>query len=234
MKPEISVIIPAFNEEKYIRYPLEGLKRQKFRSFEVIVVDGHSEDRTAQIARRGARLLTIRKRGVSVARNFGAESAKGRILLFMDADTKPSPGLLDEYHSIFSDSSVVAATGPIYPLESTKFRIRAGYLFVSVIFVKLSIMLKRPTIVGSNFAVRADVFRKVKGFNEKLMTYEDWDLSGRISRMGRIRYSEDAKVYTSARRIMAWGLFGYFLFYMTNMMMYHVLKKTRNNYKVIR
>ena len=119
-------------------------------------------------------------------------------------------------------------------MEKIKGRISIGYSFVSVLFVKLSIILRNPTIVGSNFAIRADKFRKSGGFNEKLMTYEDWDLSGRIKRYGKIRYSNDAKVYTSARRIIAWGISGYILFYLTNIIMYHALRRTRNNYKVIR
>ncbi len=234
MPPEISVIIPAFNEEKYIRYPIEGLKSQTFTDFETIVVDGGSEDRTVQVARRSSKVIESRKRGVSGARNKGAEIAKGRIFLFLDADTKPSKGLLEAYHKVFSDKEVVAATGPIYPLEKTKRRINMGYSFVSILFVKLSIILRKPKIVGSNFAIRADKFRKSGGFNEKLMTYEDWDLSDRIKKYGKIRYSDDAKVYTSARRIIAWGISGYFLFYLINIIMYHVLRKTRNNYKVIR
>ena len=234
MVPEISVIIPAFNEEKYIKYPLEGLKVQSFTDFETIVVDGGSEDKTVRIAKRYAKVIVNRKRGVSAARNLGAQNAKGKILFFLDADTKPSPSLLESYHKAFLDKSIIAATGPIYPLEKTKRRINVGYSFVSILFVKISILLKSPTIVGSNFAIRADTFRKVKGFNEKLITYEDWDLSGRIKGFGKIRYIGESKVYTSARRVIAWGLFGYFLFYLTNMLMYHALKKTRDNYRVIR
>ena len=234
MHPEISVIIPALNEEKYIKYPLSGLKKQTFTNFETIVVDGGSEDRTAKVAKSAAKVIVDRRRGVSAARNKGAEAAKGKILLFIDADTKPSPKLLETYHHIFADKSTIAATGPIYPLERTKCSISVGYKIVSIAFVKTSIFLGKPSIVGSNFAIRADKFKKSGGFNEKLMTYEDWDLSGRITKYGKIRYSEDAKVHTSARRIMAWGLFGYFLFYLTDMIMYHALKKTRNNYNVIR
>ena len=234
MPPEISVIIPAFNEEKYIKYPMEGLRKQTFKDFETIVVDGGSEDGTVRIARRFAKVIVVRKRGVSAARNAGARIARGRILFFLDADTKPSPGLLETYHRIFSDKSVAAATGPVYTLEKTKRRIILGYKFVSVIFVKASILAGNPLIVGSNFAMRADKFKKSGGFNEKLITYEDWDMSGRIQRYGRVEYSDDATVYTSVRRILAWGVFGYFLFYLTNVIMYYALKKTRNNYKVIR
>ena len=228
--PEISVIIPALNEQKYIGNPLSGLKSQTFRDFETIVVDGGSRDRTASIARKSAKVIVCREKGVSAARNRGAAAAKGSILLFLDADTRPSRDLLRVYHEIFLDKSVASATGPIYPLERTKKRIRLGYSIVSVAFVKLSILVGSPHIIGSNFAARASSFRKCGGFDEKLLTYEDWDLSGRIKRCGTVAYSDRAAVHTSVRRVAAWGVFGYFLFYLTNMIMYHVLRKARSNY----
>lgn len=234
MKPDISVIIPALDEQKYIHYSLSGLKAQTFRNFEVIVVDGGSEDRTASIAKRSAKVIVCRKRGAGSARNMGAKEAKGRILLFLDADTRPSTRLLEVYKKVFSNENTVASTGPIYPIEETNLVIRVGYWLVSVLFIRLSIFFNRPSIVGSNFAVKADKFNKAGGFDEKFITYEDWDLSGRLKRLGSIKYSKDAYVYTSARRVITWGVFGYVLFYIINMFMYHVLKKSNSDYKSIR
>ncbi|MHB1830089.1 MAG: glycosyltransferase [Candidatus Micrarchaeaceae archaeon] len=234
MKPDISVIIPALDEQKYIHYSLSGLKAQTFKNFEVIVVDGGSEDRTASIAKRSAKVIVCRKRGAGSARNKGAEKAKGSILVFIDADTRPSNCLLEAYMAAFLDNGTVAATGPILPLEKTGMRIRAGYWIVSVVFVRLSILFNRPSIVGSNFAVRSTAFRKSGGFNEKFITYEDWDLSNRLGKLGRIRYENRAEVCTSARRVIAWGLLGYVLFYAINMFMYHVLRKSNSDYKSIR
>lgn len=233
-RPEISVIIPTLNEQKYIKYPISGLKKQTFDDFETIFVDGASEDGTVRIAGGYSRVVTCTKHGVASARNMGAGLARGRILLFLDADTKPSPRLLETYSRVFSDPDVAAATGPIYPIEDRKLKVRVGYALVSILFVKASIWAGRPSIVGSNFAVRADRFWKANGFREELITYEDWDLSYRIKRYGKVRYSDDAVVRTSARRILAWGLWGYFAFYLVNMMMYHVLRRARTNYKNIR
>ncbi len=234
-KPEISVIIPAMNEEKYIRVPLEGFRKQSFRKFEVIVVDGGSNDKTVQISRKyGAKVLVEKKRGISPARNRGAEASKGEILVFLDADTKPSRKLLEVYKRVFADRNVIAATGPILPLERSGFRITKGYRFVSIFFVKNSIRIGRPSLIGSNFAVRKKVFMKHKGFDEKLMTYEDWDLSGRLKGSGRIGYSDEAVVYTSVRRIKAWGVSGFFIFHVSNIFRYHLLRKPKSHYKEIR
>ena len=234
MTPEISVIIPALNEQKYIGHVLSGLDRQTFRDFEAIVVDGGSQDKTRKLARKHAKVIVSRKNGAGAARNAGAKQARGRVLLFLDADTMPSPGLLRAYHGAFSDGGVAASSGPIYPLEKAPRRVRWGYKFVSVYFVKASILLHRPSLVGSNFAVRADVFRKAMGFNEQYITYEDWDLSNRLKRYGAIKYTDDAVVHTSARRVAAWGVSGYLIYYIVNMMLYHLLRRPRSSYKRIR
>ncbi len=231
---KISVIIPALNEEKYIHYSLEGLKKQSFKDFETIVSDGGSSDKTRDIAKKYAKVVIDRTKGMAAGRNTGAKAAKGEILVFLDADTKPSRDLLKVYSTAFGNG-IIAATGPILPLEKNlNKRIGLGYRFVSILFVKLSIMLGRPSIVGSNFAVRRDVFNKVHGFNPALKTYEDWDLSSKLKEQGKIVYLDGALVYTSARRVMAWGVWGYFAFHVDNMFRYHFLKKPKGEYPVIR
>ncbi|HUB92676.1 MAG TPA: glycosyltransferase [Candidatus Saccharimonadales bacterium] len=234
MNPEISVIIPALNEEGYIAPTLAGLRKQTFKSFETIVVDGGSKDRTVKLAERSARVILEKRKGPAVARNAGARIARGRILLFLDADTRASPNLLATYHEKFKSGRTVAATGPIMPLERSNFLVRSGYWFVSMVFVRASIMLHRPCIVGANFAVRRDMFRKAKGFNPKMITYEDWDLSLKLKRLGGTRFIKKAIVYTSVRRIREWGVFGFFRYYMGNIARYTFLKKPKEDYNPVR
>jgi glycosyltransferase involved in cell wall biosynthesis len=231
---KVSVVIPALNEEKYIGYTFDGLGRQSFKDFEVIVADAGSADKTREIARKyGAKVVIERRKGIARGRNAGAKVAKGDILIFLDADTKPSPRLIESYVKGLK-GDVVAATGPILPLEKTKKSIRWGYKFVSILFVKLAIKIGRPTIVGSNFAVRRNAFEKVGGFNSNLITYEDWDLSKRLKKYGKIIYIDDAVVYTSARRIFAWGIHGFFNFHVGNMIRYNLFKKPKDEYEPIR
>lgn len=234
-RPEISVIIPAFNEQKYIRNSLGGLREQTFKNFETVVVDGNSSDNTRKIAHEyGAKVVVEKRKGIGRARNRGAAVAKGSILVFLDADTRPSRNLLKVYRNAFAKMKIVAATGPIEPLEKTSRRVRMGFKFVSVFFVKSSILVGRPSVVGLNFAVRKSAFRRVGGFNEKYATYEDWDLSLRLRRAGRIEYLDNALAYTSARRIEAWGISGFFRYHVGNMARYHVLRKPKEYYEPIR
>ncbi|MDE1856221.1 MAG: glycosyltransferase [Candidatus Micrarchaeota archaeon] len=232
--PTISVVIPTLNEEKYIRIPLEALKAQTYRDFEVIIADKASKDRTREIARKyGARVVIQKKAGISAGRNAGAKVAKGRILVFIDADTKPSKHLLGVYSRAFGDGTV-AATGPIYALERSGTLMRLGYIFVSVLFVRASIILGQPSIVGSNFAVDAKTFRKIGGFNEKLITYEDWDLSRRIKHLGKIKFLHGAHVETSTRRVAKWGIGEYFAYHVGNMLRYRLFKSSNDDYAPIR
>ena len=234
MKPEISVIIPALNEEKYIEHSLGGLGRQTFRNFETIVVDGGSHDRTVRIASGRARIVVERKKGPAAARNAGAAVARGKILVFLDADTRPSPRLLETFANAFESMQIVAATGPILPLEKTRRTVGAGYRFVSVLFVRFSILVGMPSIVGANFAVRRKEFMKEKGFNESMLTYEDWDLSMRLRKLGRICFLKKAVVHTSVRRINEWGIIGFLKYYTGNIARYTLFKKPKEDYKAVR
>ncbi|MCL5008620.1 MAG: glycosyltransferase family 2 protein, partial [Candidatus Marsarchaeota archaeon] len=68
--PKISVIIPSYNEEKYLNYPLNALHKQTFKDFEIIVVDGNSSDKTRDIAKKhGARIIIEKRKGIGLARN---------------------------------------------------------------------------------------------------------------------------------------------------------------------
>ena len=93
MKPYFSIIIPTLNEEKYLPLLLKDLSNQTFQEFEVIVVDGKSEDQTVNKAQTFTKLvkrLTIitSVRNVSTQRNAGAKIAIGKQLLFNDADNR--------------------------------------------------------------------------------------------------------------------------------------------------
>ncbi len=227
--PRISVVIPALNEEKYIGKTLEGLKKQTFKDFEIIVADASSTDNTRKIAEAYAKVVVHHKKGAAGGRNEGAKVAKGDIIVFVDADTVPSDTLLDAYNKAFTDN-IVAATGPILPLEKTGFGVRLGYKFVSDYLVRLSILINKDSIIGSNFAVKKSIFDKIGGFDEKFLTYEDLDLSLKLRKYGRIAFVKRAMIYASARRITKWGMSKYFLYHTGNMVRYNLTKKPKSDY----
>ena len=87
---KVSIVVPARNEETEIRSLLESFKKQTFKDFEVIVVDGNSSDKTREIAKKlGARVIpeSGKYRSPANARNLGVKAARGEIVGIMDADT---------------------------------------------------------------------------------------------------------------------------------------------------
>ena len=95
--PPISVVIPAFNEERYIGDAIESVLAQTLPASEVIVVDDGSTDETAAIAAgyEGVRVLSQPNRGLGAARNAGFAASSGELLAFHDADDLMLPGKLE-------------------------------------------------------------------------------------------------------------------------------------------
>jgi len=89
---KVSIVIPAYNEEKYIGKCIESLLGQSYRNFEIIIVDDGSTDRTVEIVKKLAsknkkiRLISQNHGGPGRARNLGVKNAKGEIIVLVDAD----------------------------------------------------------------------------------------------------------------------------------------------------
>ena len=102
MSPEITVIVPAFNAEKYLKDCLDSVIRQNFSSWELIIADDGSSDRTGEIADEYAskdsriRVIHLSRKGVSAARNAGIDASEGKYLAFVDADDYLEPDYLKE------------------------------------------------------------------------------------------------------------------------------------------
>lgn len=234
---KISIIIPTYNEEKYIRRTLESIKKQPYKDIEVIIADSNSTDATRSIAKKvypGVIIVNKKERGVGIACNASAKIAKGELLMFIDADTSITRDLLSSYENAFRDRDVVAATGPIIPLEKTTKSITIGYKMVSVYTVKLFMKIGKPSTISSNLMVRKSAYLKLGGFSTTMNTYYDWDLSNRLSKVGKIVYVEKAIAKTSVRRIEKWGMFRYFGFHTGNVIRYNLFHKPKQDYEPIR
>ena len=92
---EISVIIPLLNKGQYIRRAIDSILAQEYQNFEIIVVEGGSNDQGPDIVKsiRDSRLTLITQptKGVSEARNFGVERSHGALIAFLDADDEWLP-----------------------------------------------------------------------------------------------------------------------------------------------
>jgi glycosyltransferase involved in cell wall biosynthesis len=93
----LSIVIPAYNEEKYLPATPDAINATKTSETEVIVVDNISTDLTRRIAEeRGALVVTETERNIAKVRNTGAASASGNVLVFIDADTIVRPGTFEK------------------------------------------------------------------------------------------------------------------------------------------
>lgn len=233
--PKISVVIPAYNEEKYISEGLESLSKQSISkdTFEVIVVDNNSTDKTAEISDSfGVRLIGCQTQGVSAARATGSSTANGDIIVGTDADTIVAPDWLERILAHFTeDENLLGLTGPTYFHDTNFLLSKAAYIGFDI-FQRFNFLINRPAFSGFNFAVRKDAYLSVGGFNPQLPSAEDIDLSLRLAKIGRVEYVPDVIVYTSARRLTKDPV-GFFRHNLKNYLLM-LQKKTPEGFKPIR
>jgi glycosyltransferase involved in cell wall biosynthesis len=197
----VSLVVPTFHEAAGIEAFLRQFERQTLprSEFEVIVVDGGSEDRTREIAARYAdRVVVQTSPGIGGARNDGVAVARADIVATTDADCLVPESWLERIASHFEDPGVVAVVGPDGPIEA---HAKARFLFFLIRgFVRLAAMAGVYTTGGGNSAFRKDAFRAVGGYRP-LPHSDDVDLGLRIRGRGRIVYDPELFVRFSVRRL---------------------------------
>jgi len=181
----ISVIVPAFNEEKLLGASLAEIKsaarvfEARGWSFELIVCDNNSTDRTAEIARTaGAKVVFEPVNQIARARNAGAAAATGDWLIFVDADSHPSAEL-------FADVAEQIVSGDCLAGGAT-LRLDEKLLVVGVI-ARLWNYASRlgRWLAGSFIFVEAAAFHRLGGFSNELFAGEELEFSQRLKRLAR-------------------------------------------------
>jgi glycosyltransferase involved in cell wall biosynthesis len=192
----LSIIIPTYNEEKYLPLLLQSIKFQDYKDYEIIVSDADSEDATRKIAKKfGCKV--VRGGLPAKGRNNGAKHAKGEILLFLDADVILPKGFLSENLDAFEKEKLVCASAWAKPISKNIFD--KIFFFVAHVFHKI-VHLVRPIGMGWCIFIRKSVFKEINGFNEKLLVGEDYDLVNKTHKYKRFRMLSKKKVYVSVRR----------------------------------
>ncbi len=209
---DISVIVPTYNEEKYIKKTLKAIVNQKTKlNYELIVSDCKSADRTVKIAKRYADKIIINdKKSVAYTRNKGASPAKGKILVFIDADTEIYSDYLESaWHRFKNDPSLIGLSYSFKFSKQTPSLIFAEEITNDYLRMKSS--LGRATLPGFNTCVLKDKFDKIGGYKNFLL--EDTELSRELLLIGKIEYLSDVKVVTSSRKLERMGLLGTLRYY---------------------
>lgn len=186
-KVRYSVIIPTLNEEKFLPRLLQSISDIPRQDVEVIVVDGHSQDKTVAQARlfAGKLKLTVLDcdpPGLPKQRNMGARHAAGEWLLFIDADSIVLPYFFDRLDEYISRHRPKLFTTWCRP--DTEENGDAVVTLLANLMYEGAIRIKRPVAPGPLACVRRDVFERVKGYDESLAWGEDYDFSNRIFKLG--------------------------------------------------
>lgn len=206
----ISVIVPAFNEEKYLRETLKCIQRAREVLLsldavptEIIVVDNGSTDSTADLARScGARVVEEPKHNIARARNAGASSANGNVLVFVDADTIVPDRLLWRINkAMASPSCLGGAVDTDYRPVKTLVKI---YLQLWKTLGKFAGMAQGAT----QFCSR-EAFASLSGYDESIYMGEDVDFHWRLKQFAKrqnadVCFIEDIQVVPSTRRFDQW------------------------------
>lgn len=216
---KLSIIIPAFNEEKLLGAALAAVKAAS-ASFhgrgwetEVIVCDNNSTDRTAEIARTGGALVVFESvNQIARARNRGAAVATGDWMIFVDADSEPSAGLFADVARAIEGGRCLGG-GVMIRMTTDR---RVALLF-NALWNRLS-RWKR-WMAGSFIFVEAHAFRALEGFNEALFAGEEIDLSERLKQHAamqqrKVLILKQHPLVTSGRKLelyTGWELFRFFL-----------------------
>jgi glycosyltransferase involved in cell wall biosynthesis len=182
----ISFVVPAFNEERLLAATLESIQTaaQVFEGaggWELIVCDNNSTDRSAEIARAaGARVVFEPHNQISLARNRGAAGAAGEWLVFVDADSSPSPGLFRDLRSAIESGGCLAGGSTIAP-DSDSFGFRLG--------IRAWNAISRISRWGAGSFIFCDAaaFRELGGFSEDLYASEELDFFQRLKPLARRR-----------------------------------------------
>ncbi|HIH18551.1 TPA: glycosyltransferase [Candidatus Micrarchaeota archaeon] len=234
-KVDVSILIPSYNEEKYIGACLASIKRQKFSgTYEIILGDGNSKDKTQRIAKDyGCRVVREAWGTPSGGRYAAAKAAKGRIFAITSADVELTEEWLSELVKPFErDRNVSWGVGSVSPQDGNLLEKIGAYI--------LNIMASVLNLVGlayvnaDNLICRADAYKKCGEFNPKLMTSEDTDLGMRLMKTGKFYYIPRAKVLISMRRIRKWGYFNFVMFHTGNWFNTHVFARPAEEYAPVR
>ncbi len=221
---KLSVVIPAYNEEKRVARCVEAVRADLARTpvvAEIIVVNNASTDRTKEIASAlpGVRVVDEPLKGLSRAREAGFRASGGELIANIDADTLMPRGWIARVLKEFDrNDRLVALSGPFiyYDLPwsqraFTRLSYAIGYIGY---FVNRFILRKGSLLQGGNYVVRRGALEMIGGYNVDIKFFgEDVDIAKRLNPLGDIKWTFDLPMYSSGRRFAHEGIVRVELFY---------------------
>lgn len=209
---KISVIVPAFNEEKLLAASLLSMKaamaafQKRGWDAELVVCDNNSKDRTAEIARAAGAIVVFEPvNQIARARNAGAAAASGDWFVFVDADSRPTQELFDDVAEAIFSGRVLAGGSTV--------RLDEAFVIASLVTTVWNCVSRiNKWVAGSFIFCSAEAFRAINGFSAELYVAEELDLSKRLKELARRRGQKMIilarhPLMTSARKVHLYGPF---------------------------
>ena len=197
-KTFISVIVPTLNEERYIESCLKSVKNQDYDGkYEIIVVDGGSKDNTVKIAKGIADKNLVAERGIGCQQNAGAKIAKGKILLFLQADTVLSKNAFEEMHKFLKAHKDVMFGNIAYTYEKIDGKTKILNKVIQM-YWKINKYIPIGCSGGPTLFVRKRAFQTVGGFKNIIL--EDVEIGLRLKKIGKTGVVYNTNATSSSRR----------------------------------
>lgn len=206
-----SVVVPALNEEKSVGKVIKTLRKQRVEkdSFEIIVVNNNSDDRTAEVARRAGadKVVFEKKMGTNLARQKGVSVSRGEIIAFIDADCIAPPEWLGNIKKAIFRKGVVAVSGP-YKYGKFLPDFMMWRVFPLVPKLMSFVTGKRGgVILGGNFAAYRSAIDKIGGLPPIKFFGDDTAIAILLARRaGKVLYTRKVWVESSPRRLREKGV----------------------------
>ena len=212
----ISIIIPAYNEEKYIEKTLKNLKNQDYENKEIIVVCNGCTDNTKKIAQKYTnKVFELKKSNLVKARNYGATKAKGKKLIFLDADTYfTNSNTLKE---IADSKAIIGTCKGSSDIKKLKFHL---------LWLYKNSITKLGKVNGITFCDKI-IFQKINGYQEDKQPFENHDLIEKFKKFGKFEVINH-KIITSSRRYEQIGFIKLIIFWIKKLI------KNDHEYPVVR
>lgn len=216
-KMKISFVIPAYNEEHYIAYAIESIRKEiKSGDYnaEIIVVNNASTDNTEKVVRGypDVQLMKENRKGTSWARMAGFLASRGEFVATIDADTGITPGWIATALAEFENKdNLVALSGPcIYYDLSPKLSVGVRFYYYGLYLaytVGHRMFGASSIILGGNFIARRSALETIGGYNTDIAFYgDDADLAKRLAKVGIVKFTFRLTARTSGRRFRAEGI----------------------------
>jgi len=213
----LSFVVPAYNEETYLPACLESILAQTRGmgdAVEIIVVNNASSDRTREVALGypGVRVVDEPRKGLTHARQAGFCASSGELIANVDSDSRLTPGWVARVLETFAEEpKLVSLSGPFvyYDLTPTqRVSVQVFYAVAVMVYALNRYVLRAGSMVqGGNFVLRRKALEEIGGFNLAISFYgEDTDIARRLNGVGKVKFTFDLKMFSSARRLKQEGM----------------------------